>query len=235
MLEMRKLLVSVDVGSTTTKIIALDEERKEIVYSDYRRHHAAQIPSVYEALERLNQAVPGAEIRFVLTGSGAKKMAEYLDTPYIQEVVANSVALRSMYDDVRTAIELGGQDAKMIFFRKDEKTGALNVADMRMNGSCAGGTGAFIDEVASILRVPVEELDAMARKGTCVYELRRAVFQDPAFETFLSRLHSGGDQHVGVCIVPDAGRHFRGPVSGSYRLCGGQLGDAFRHHQFFAG
>ncbi len=171
MLEMRKLLVSVDVGSTTTKIIALDEERKEIVYSDYRRHHAAQIPSVYEALERLNQAVPGAEIRFVLTGSGAKKMAEYLDTPYIQEVVANSVALRSMYDDVRTAIELGGQDAKMIFFRKDEKTGALNVADMRMNGSCAGGTGAFIDEVASILRVPVEELDAMARKGTCVYDI----------------------------------------------------------------
>ena len=71
----------------------------------------------------------------------------------------------------RTAIELGGQDAKMIFFKEDENTGLLNVTDMRMNGSCAGGTGAFIDEIASILQVPVEEFNALAAKGTCVYDI----------------------------------------------------------------
>ena len=69
------------------------------------------------------------------------------------------------------AIELGGQDAKMIFFRKDSNTGDLTVADMRMNGSCAGGTGAFIDEIASLLRVPVEEFNDLASKGTCVYDI----------------------------------------------------------------
>lgn len=90
-----------------------------------------------------------------MTGSGAKPIAEQLGVPFIQEVAANAEALKSQYENIGTAIELGGQDAKMIFFREDENTGALNVADMRMNGSCAGGTGAFIDEIASVLKVPV--------------------------------------------------------------------------------
>lgn len=70
-----------------------------------------------------------------------------------------------------TAIELGGQDAKMIFFRRDPATQTLNVADMRMNGSCAGGTGAFIDEIASILKVPVEEFNELASQGSCIYDI----------------------------------------------------------------
>ncbi|MDO4261544.1 MAG: BadF/BadG/BcrA/BcrD ATPase family protein, partial [Eubacteriales bacterium] len=165
------LLTGIDVGSTTTKIAAVNSENGNIVYSDYRRHGAAQVQSVYDALRRLGKACPHARIRLVLTGSGAKLIAERLDVPFIQEVVANSLALRDQYHSVRTAIELGGQDAKMIFFKEDESTGLLNVSDMRMNGSCAGGTGAFIDEVASILKVSVEEFDALAARGTCVYDI----------------------------------------------------------------
>ncbi len=172
MSKMRKVfLVGLDVGSTTTKIAAVDQETHEIQYYDYKRHHAAQKKSVYDALNLFKEQYPDALVRIALTGSGAKLLAEELGVPYIQEVVANSIALKDQYSDVRTAIELGGQDAKMIFFRKDSNTGDLTVADMRMNGSCAGGTGAFIDEIASLLRVPVEEFNDLASKGTCVYDI----------------------------------------------------------------
>ena len=164
-------LVGLDVGSTTTKIAAIDQESHEIQYSDYKRHHAAQKKSVYDALNLFKEKYPDALVRVALTGSGAKLLAEELGVPYIQEVVANSIALKDNYSDVRTAIELGGQDATMIFFRKDSNTGDLTVADMRMNGSCAGGTGAFIDEIASLLRVPVEEFNDLASRGTCVYDI----------------------------------------------------------------
>ena len=164
-------LVGIDVGSTTTKIAAIDPDSYEIKYSDYKRHHAAQRKSVYDAFNLFRENYPDALVRVALTGSGAKILADELGVPYIQEVVANSVALKNQYADVRTAIELGGQDAKMIFFRKDSVTGDLTVADMRMNGSCAGGTGAFIDEIASILRTPVEELNDLASQGTCVYDI----------------------------------------------------------------
>lgn len=166
-----QLLVGVDVGSTTTKIVAVDALSRDIVFSDYRRHNAAQVQSVYHAVNQLIEHFPEAQVRLVLTGSGAKLIAESLDVPYIQEVVANSVALRERYDNIRTAIELGGQDAKMIFFARDAADNSLNVADMRMNGSCAGGTGAFIDEVASILKVPIEEFNDLAAQGTCVYDI----------------------------------------------------------------
>ena len=166
-----ELLVGVDVGSTTTKIVAIDEKSKNIVFSDYRRHNAAQVQSVYCAVNQLIEHFPEARVRLALTGSGAKLIAESLDVPYIQEVVANSIALRERYDNIRTAIELGGQDAKMIFFSRDRADNSLNVADMRMNGSCAGGTGAFIDEVASILKVPIEEFNELAAQGTCVYDI----------------------------------------------------------------
>ncbi len=165
------LLVGIDVGSTTTKILAIDDATGQTVLSDYRRHNAHQAGSVRRALTALHEQFPDALLRPALTGSGAQGIAEALQVPFVQEVVANSIALRDRYDDVGTAIELGGQDAKMIFFRKDETTGALNVADMRMNGSCAGGTGAFIDEVASILKVPIEQFNAMAEAGDCVYDI----------------------------------------------------------------
>ena len=165
------LQVGIDVGSTTTKIAALDVKSRRVIYSDYQRHHADQIKSVSDALWKLYGRFPDAQFHLALTGSGAKRLGDALGVPYVQEVVANSIALRSKYEDVGTAIELGGQDAKIIFFRKNADSGQLEVADMRMNGSCAGGTGAFIDEVAAILHVSIEEFDALAAKGDCVYDV----------------------------------------------------------------
>ena len=166
-----QLFVGIDVGSTTTKIVAIDPEKHEILLSNYKRHNAAQAQSLQNALTFFESNFPNARIRLALTGSGAKHLAEALGCCYIQEVVANSIALQKEYADVGTAIELGGQDAKMIFFRRDPATQTLNVADMRMNGSCAGGTGAFIDEIASILKVPVEEFNELASQGNCIYDI----------------------------------------------------------------
>ena len=169
--KVTQLFVGIDVGSTTTKIVAIDPEKHEILLSNYKRHNAAQAQSLQNALTLFENNFPNAHIRLALTGSGAKHLAEALGCCYIQEVVANSIALQKEYSDVGTAIELGGQDAKMIFFRRDPATQTLNVADMRMNGSCAGGTGAFIDEIASILKVPVEEFNELASQGSCIYDI----------------------------------------------------------------
>ncbi|MDR2795910.1 MAG: acyl-CoA dehydratase activase, partial [Spirochaetaceae bacterium] len=104
-------------------------------------------------------------------GSGGKPIADALGVPYVQEVVANAIAVRTFYPQTRVAIELGGQDAKIVFFYYDEHTRKLAASDMRMNGSCAGGTGAFIDEIAALLRVPVEEFENLASKGGAVYDI----------------------------------------------------------------
>lgn len=170
MSELNTLRVGIDIGSTTTKIVALDVD-KNIVLSNYQRHNANQAFSVKKTLELFKEELQGKTLELVLTGSGAKSLSERIHLPYIQEVVANAVAIKQDYPRVRTAIELGGQDAKIIFFRKDTATGNLTVSDMRMNGSCAGGTGAFIDEMAAILKVPVEELNDLAKRGKSVYDI----------------------------------------------------------------
>lgn len=169
--EIQAILVGVDVGSTTTKVTVLDSSSHQILFSDYKRHQANQKKSVLRALSLVEERFPNAAVQITLTGSGAKIISEQLQVPYIQEVVANSIALKKQYKKVGTAIELGGQDAKIIFFRTEQETGTLTVSDMRMNGSCAGGTGAFIDEIAAILKTPVEELDALASQGTCVHDI----------------------------------------------------------------
>ncbi|MDE6068404.1 MAG: activase, partial [Treponemataceae bacterium] len=170
------LFAGIDVGSTTTKLAVWDCAAQKLIYSQYKRHHAHQKKSVLTALEELRARFGGAEIRIAMTGSGAKPVALELDLPFVQEVVANSIALKKFYPQVNTAIELGGQDAKMIFFSREENSTEKNssepkLVDMRMNGSCAGGTGAFIDEVASILKTPIEEFDALSKKGNCVYDI----------------------------------------------------------------
>ena len=160
----------IDVGSTTTKIVILDGQNN-LIFSDYRRHHAAQAASVIRAFSLVEKEAPEALLRVILTGSGAAPIAEALGVDFVQEVVANAVALKQEFPQARTAIELGGQDAKMVFFRTDDRTGELTVSDMRMNGSCAGGTGAFIDEIAQVLKTPVEEFNALAEQGSTVYDI----------------------------------------------------------------
>ncbi len=165
------LLVGIDVGSTTAKIVALDASTHEVVLSRYWRHHARQAECAARLLTELQDAYPNAHIEATVTGSGGTVIARILGVPYIQEVVANAIAVSTYYPQTRCAIELGGQDAKMIFFTADSTTGELTVGDMRMNGSCAGGTGAFIDEIATVLNIPIEDFNELAQRGTALHSI----------------------------------------------------------------
>ena len=204
------LLVGLDVGSTTTKVYVMHEVAGDVYWS-YKRHGARQATSVREALEDVAARFPGEELHVAVTGSGARDIATALNAPYIQEVVANSLTIRTLYPQVRCAIELGGQDAKIIFFREGENGEAV-VSDMRMNGSCAGGTGAFIDEMAKLLGVGTEngEFEQLASQGTQVHEVsgRCGVYAKtdiqpllnqgiPTTDLALSALHAVARQTIG--------------------------------------
>lgn len=165
----RTLNLGVDVGSTTVKLVAVDPYSDKVLFSTYERHYARQAETVARLIGELAETFPRAQLRAAVTGSGGTTIAKALGTPFIQEVVANAVAVRHLHPEARTAIELGGQDAKVVFFAPDERTGNLTVRDMRMNGSCAGGTGAFIDEIAALLNVPVEAFDGLAFSGKTVH------------------------------------------------------------------
>ncbi len=166
-----QLLVGIDVGSTTAKIAVMESQTHTVLMRRYVRHHAQQAACLKSLLEELREQFGNAPLRAALCGSGGAALAEALGLPYVQEVVANSLAVSAFYPTARTAIELGGQDAKMIFFEFDDKAKALNVADMRMNGSCAGGTGAFIDEIGTLLKVPTEQFNDLAEKGQAVHNI----------------------------------------------------------------
>ena len=123
--------IGIDVGSTTTKIALLKDG--ELSFYKYIRHFAKQRDSITGLLDCVKEELAGKKVRICLTGSGARIIADRLALPFTQEVVANSLALRKEYHKIGTAIELGGQDAKIIFFREDDK-GESQVFDMRMNG-----------------------------------------------------------------------------------------------------
>ena len=163
--------LGIDVGSTTAKAVVFDPLAQRVLFSRYVRHNAHQVETVATLLRTVAKEFPGCSFRLVACGSGGTTIADALGVPFVQEVVANSLAVRRDHKNVRCAIELGGQDAKMVFFERDEKSGATTVADMRMNGSCAGGTGAFIDEMAALLKVPVEQFDALAARGQSVHQV----------------------------------------------------------------
>ena len=183
------LYLGLDVGSTTVKACVWDARADKVVYTDYRRHGANQAACLKTVLEALAQALPELPCRAAICGSGGKVLAEELGIPFVQEVVANSIAIRRLYPQVRCAIELGGQDAKVVFFQTDPATGEVDVSDMRMNGTCAGGTGAFIDEIASLLDTPSTEFDALASQGTCVHDIsgRCGVYAKTDIQPLLNR------------------------------------------------
>lgn len=185
------LRLGIDIGSTTAKVVVLDPQRQTVLFSRYRRHHAEQSKTVRQLLMEVASAFPGQTFRGAVCGSGGKPIAKAIGAHYIQEVVANAAAVRTLYPRTRTAIELGGQDAKIIFFYYDETAERLIASDMRMNGSCAGGTGAFIDEVASLLKIPTEEMERLAARGKAVHDIsgRCGVFAKTDIQ---SVLNSGG-------------------------------------------
>jgi len=183
------LHIGIDVGSTTVKTVVIHSKTKDVIYSRYERHGACQSEKVRDFLKEIFNAYPQEQYKLAFCGSGGRAIADMLHVPYIQEVVANSIAVRTFYPKARVAVELGGQDAKIVFFYHDTVTNRLAAGDMRMNGSCAGGTGAFIDEVASLLRTPIEEFNALASRGTQVYDIsgRCGVFAKTDIQPLLNQ------------------------------------------------
>ena len=165
------LWVGVDVGSTTVKIAVVDPETNKLLHYTYQRHNAMQAQKVFEVLREAHGLFPDKNFRVAFCGSGGQPFAEATHAFFVQEVVANALAVRATYPESRVAIELGGQDAKVVFFEKDKTTGKLIASDMRMNGVCAGGTGAFIDQVAELLRIKTEAFEGFAKRGQKVYEI----------------------------------------------------------------
>ncbi len=171
-------LLGIDVGSTTVKACVLDEAGK-ILYSSYVRHFSRVKECVLSELEKIRPIA--ASFRVCITGSAGLGIAQRGKIPFVQEVQAAFGAIRRLYPDTDVAVELGGEDAKIIFV-----TGGT---EQRMNGSCAGGTGAFIDQMATLLDITVEEMDALALRAERVYPIasRCGVFAKSDIQPLLNQ------------------------------------------------
>lgn len=154
--------IGLDVGSTTVKCVVLDEN-SNIVFSTYKRHFSKISEMTAELLREVYESTKDEEIRIAVSGSAGMGMANDLRLPFAQEVYATRNAVKKLMPDTDVVIELGGEDAKILFL-----TGGLEV---RMNGTCAGGTGAFIDQMASLLNITPEELNVLAEKKEKVYTI----------------------------------------------------------------
>lgn len=154
-------LLGIDVGSTTVKVVAVDEDGK-ILYKSYVRHFAQVKETVLSELNKVAERFP-ADYRVSITGSAGLGLSQRSGINFVQEVQAAFIAIRKFYPDADAAVELGGEDAKIIFI-----TGGT---EQRMNGSCAGGTGAFIDQMATLLDITVSEMDALSLKAEKVYPI----------------------------------------------------------------
>lgn len=162
-----EILIGMDVGSTTVKAVAVDVPSDRILWSDYQRHETRQPEKVLEFLKRFEEEIDGfrdAKTRMFITGSGGNGMAKHLGAKFVQEVNAVSLAVEKLYPECGSVIELGGQDAKIIIFKKDPETGRKKKLPS-MNDKCAGGTGAVIDKINAKLRIPPEELCNMGYRG----------------------------------------------------------------------
>ena len=154
--------IGIDVGSTTMKVVALDENNS-LIYSDYQRHFSQVIEKSKEMLSSLEDAIGDQEIEISLSGSAGMGLAEATGIPFVQEVYATRNAAKEFIPDADAIIELGGEDAKILFL-----TGGLEV---RMNGTCAGGTGAFIDQMATLLGIERDDIDKLSEKATVLYTI----------------------------------------------------------------
>ena len=156
------LHVGLDVGSTTVKIIVMDDN-KNTIYKDYQRHFSDTKNTVCNVLENLLKMYPSNSFTLALTGSGAMSAAKFLGVDFIQEVVSCKRAVEKYIPKTDVVIELGGEDAKIIYFDQS--------IEQRMNGTCAGGTGAFLDQMASLLHTDTAGLNELAKNYTTIYPI----------------------------------------------------------------
>lgn len=167
--ELLPIRIGIDVGSTTVKIAVLDDD-DTLIYSDYERHRAdirsTIISVVNKALDFLEKNIAGGAERAVtvkVTGSGGLSVSQWLSVPFIQEVIAATTAVKTIIPLTDVVIELGGEDAKITYFKGG--------VEQRMNGTCAGGTGAFIDQMAALLETDADGLNTLAKDAHTIYPL----------------------------------------------------------------
>lgn len=155
--------LGIDIGSTTVKIAILNEDG-DLLFSDYERHFANIQETLADLLQRAAHELGSIHIAPVMTGSGGLALASNMEIPFLQEVVAVSGALKHYAPNTDVAIELGGEDAKIIYFENGN-------VEQRMNGVCAGGTGSFIDQMASLLQTDASGLNELAKQSQTIYPI----------------------------------------------------------------
>jgi predicted CoA-substrate-specific enzyme activase len=174
------LRIGIDIGSTTVKVVVLDEQNK-LLFRSYERHYSKARERAAETLRSIRDMLTGKSVHLVITGSAGLGVAKTAGIDFVQEVYATAAAVNTFIPGTDAVIELGGEDAKIIFFG-----GAL---EERMNGSCAGGTGAFIDQMATLMNVDVSTLDRLSLQHTKIYPIasRCGVFAKSDIQPILNQ------------------------------------------------
>lgn len=221
---MKKIHGGIDVGSTTVKMVLLDETGKTL-YKEYRRHFAnvretvvSLLRDTYNQNEELLRQNP---LSLMITGSGGLSIAERLDIPFVQEVIACAKAVEEMIPRTDVAIELGGEDAKITYFGAN--------MEQRMNGTCAGGTGAFIDQMAILLKTDVAGLNDLSSKAKQIYPIasRCGVFAKTDIQPLLNEGAAKPDiaRSIFQAVVNQtiSGLACGRPIRGNVALLGGPL------------
>jgi predicted CoA-substrate-specific enzyme activase len=172
--------IGIDIGSTTIKIIILDESNR-IIYKHYSRHNTMVRDAAKSLFLDLRDILEGKKLKLAITGSAGLGLSKDAGCEFVQEVFATRISVETFLDNIDAVIELGGEDAKILFL-----TGGT---EERMNGSCAGGTGAFIDQMASLLNVSLEELDTLSENHEKIYNIasRCGVFAKSDIQPLLNQ------------------------------------------------
>lgn len=173
--------IGLDIGSTTIKCVVLNEN-KEIIYRSYQRHYSQITQKTAQLLQEIRRAVPGCRLaELALSGSAGMGMADHCKIPFVQEVYATRIAASRRMPDADVIIELGGEDAKILFL--------TDGMEVRMNGSCAGGTGAFMDQMATLLNISLDEMNRQAESAEKIYTIasRCGVFAKSDIQPLLNQ------------------------------------------------
>ncbi len=175
----KRYCLGIDIGSTTAKLVLCDGA--EIIYEKYQRHFSRVRQTTLEMLREMEKACPARMVSVAISGSAGMGAAEAAGLPFVQEVYATGEAVRALEPDTGAVIELGGEDAKVIFY--------AGGVDARMNGTCAGGTGAFIDQMAVLLDMSVDEMDSKSLQVTRIYPIasRCGVFAKTDIQPLLNQ------------------------------------------------
>ena len=213
--------VGLDIGSTTIKCVVLDEH-DQVIYDTYERHGSHITEKAGELLARLaKEQVPGGKAYLAISGSAGMGLADGCGVPFVQEVFATRVAAKRLAPQADVVIELGGEDAKILFL-----SGGTEV---RMNGSCAGGTGAFIDQMATLLKMSPEELNTAASRAEKTYTIasRCGVFAKSDIQPLINQGAAAGDIAASIyqAVVNQtiAGLAQGRPIQGNVLYLGGPL------------